>query len=178
MANWRDIQDKAIAFVHEYGDAKDERKEAQAFWIRFFDIFDVRERTLGMFEERVKLLGSKYGFIDFFAPREFIVEHKSRGENLDSALVQVSDYILGLHEDERPRYVIVSDFARMRLYDLEAPKDNRMHEFLLKDLPKEVQRFAFLTQEAVREYKPQPDITVRAVRAIGKLYEALKPSYK
>jgi hypothetical protein len=178
MTNWRDIQDKAVAFVHEYGDAKDERKEAQAFWIRFFDIFGVRERTLGMFEERVKLLGSKYGFIDFFAPREFIVEHKSRGENLDSAFVQVSDYILGLHEDERPRYVITSDFARIRITDLEAPKESRTHEFALSDLPHEIQRFAFLTQEAVREYKPQPDITVRAVRAIGKLYEALRPSYR
>lgn len=55
-ANWRDIQDKAVVFAHEWKDAKDEDKWAKAFWVRFFDIFGVRERSLGIFEERVKLI--------------------------------------------------------------------------------------------------------------------------
>ncbi|MDO8481517.1 MAG: class I SAM-dependent DNA methyltransferase [bacterium] len=176
MVNWRDIQDKAVAFVHEWSDAKDEDKWAKAFWVRFFDVFGVRERSLGIFEERVKLLSGAAGKIDFFAPNRFIVEHKSRGKDLDSAFLQAADYMDALSEDEKPRYIIVSDFARFRIYDLEAPKEKREFEFRLADLPKHVQSFAFLTDEEIREYKEEDPINVRAVQAIGKLYEALSAS--
>ncbi len=175
--NWRDIQDKAIAFSHEWKDAKDEDKWAKAFWVRFFDIFDVRERSLGIFEERVKLIKGGAGKIDFFAPDNFIVEHKSLGKSLDSAFLQAANYMDALSEDEKPRYIVVSDFARFRIYDLEAPKEDREFEFALEDLSDNIQRFAFLTDEEVREYKEEDPINVRAVRAIGKLYEALKISH-
>src|SRR3990167_1550176 len=92
-ANWRDIQDKALAFAHEWQDAKDEDKWAKAFWVRFFDIFGVRERSLGIFEERVKLLSGSDGKIDFFAPNRFLVEHKSKGKDLDSAFLQAANYM-------------------------------------------------------------------------------------
>src|SRR3989338_9022782 len=174
--NWRDIQDKAVAFSHEWQDTKDEDKWAKPFWVRFFDIFRIRERTLGIFEERVKLLNGGDGKIDFFAPNRFIIEHKTRGKDLDSAFLQAADYMDALSEDEKPRYIVVSDFARFRIYDLEAPKDSRYAEFALSDLSKNIQRFAFLTDEEVREYKEEDPINVRAVRAIGKLYDALKES--
>jgi len=174
--NWRDIQDKAVAFSHEWQDTKDEDKWAKPFWVRFFDIFGIRERTLGIFEERVKLLNGGDGKIDFFAPNRFIIEHKTRGKDLDSAFLQAADYMDALSEDEKPRYIVVSDFARFRIYDLEAPKDSREIEFDLSDLSKNIQRFAFLTDEEVREYKEEDPINVRAVRAIGKLYDALKES--
>src|SRR3989338_5489833 len=176
MVNWRDIQDKAVVFSNEWQDTKDEDKWAKAFWVRFFDIFGIRERTLGIFEERVKLLNGGDGKIDFFAPNRFIIEHKTRGKDLDSAFLQAADYMDALSEDEKPRYIVVSDFARFRIYDLEAPKDSRYAEFALSDLSKNIQRFAFLTDEEVREYKEEDPINVRAVRAIGKLYDALKES--
>lgn len=60
-----------------------------------------------------------------------IAEHKSLGRNLDSAYHQAVDYFRGLAERDLPRYVIVSDFARIRLYDLDADTQT---EFALKDL--------------------------------------------
>lgn len=176
-ANWRDIQDKAVVFAHEWQDAKDEDKWAKAFWVRFFDIFGVRERSVGIFEERVKLLSGLSGKIDFFAPDKFIVEHKSKGKNLDSAFLQAANYMDALSEDEKPRYIIVSDFERFRIYDLEASRESREVEFRLADLSDNVRKFHFLTDEKVREYKEEDPINVRAVRAIGKLYEALKISH-
>src|SRR3989344_5232125 len=175
--NWRDIQDKAVVFAHEWKDAKDEDKWAKAFWVRFFDVFGVRERSLGIFEERVKLLSGSDGKIDFFAPNRFLVEHKSKGKDLDSAFLQAANYMDALSEDEKPRSIIVSDFERFRIFDLEAPEQEREIEFALADLPSNVQKFAFLTDEKVQEYKEEDPINVRAVRAIGKLYEALKISH-
>ena len=174
--NWRDVQEKAAAFAHEWKDAGSEDSEAKAFWVRFFDVFDVRERSLGMFERRVELLGERRGKIDFFAPNKFLVEHKSRGENLDAAFEQAANYFDALSEDEKPRFIIVSDFARFRIYDLEAEGENRTQEFLLSELPDNVTRFGFLTEEEVREYVEEEPITVRAVKTIGELYEILKVS--
>ena len=58
-----------------------------------------------------------------------LVEHKSRGQDLDKAESQAFDYIHNLLregcQDEVPRYVIVSDFARFALHDLEPEDDDR-----------------------------------------------------
>ena len=174
--NWRDVQDKAVSFVHEYGDASEEDKWAKAFWVRFFDVFGVRERSVGIFEERVKLLSGASGKIDFFAPNRFLIEHKTAGKDLDSAFLQAADYMDALSEDEKPRYIIVSDFRRFRIIDLEAPEESRITEFTLEAFPDNVQKFSFLTDEKIQVYKEEAPINVRAVRAIGKLYDALKSS--
>ena len=176
MVNWHDIRDKAISFAHEYKDAKEEDKWAKSFWVRFFDVFEVRERSIGIFEERVKLLSGVSGKIDFFAPGRFLIEHKTTGKSLDGAFTQAADYFDAISEDQKPRYIIVSDFEWFRIYDLEATQKKRIVEFKLSELPDYVERFAFLTDEKVREYKEEDHINVRAVRAIGKLYEALKTS--
>ena len=46
------------------------------------------------------------------------MEDKSRGKDLDKAYKQVLDYFPGLKDFELPKYVLVSDFAHFRLYDL------------------------------------------------------------
>lgn len=175
--NWRDIQEKAEAFVHEWKGTTDEDKWAKPFWTQFFnEVFGIRTRSLGIFEERVKLLSGRSGKIDFFAPNRFLVEHKTQGRDLSAAFTQAADYFDALSEDEKPRYIIVSDFARFRIYDLEAPAHGRETEFPLVELPRHVKDFHFLTDEKVINYKEEDPINVRAVRAIGKLYEALKES--
>lgn len=173
--NWRDVQDKAIEFVAEYKGASKEDQEAKAFWVRFFDIFGVRERSVGLFEKRVKLLKGGDGKIDFFAPGRFMIEHKSLDRDLDKAFKQAADYIDALPEDEKPQYLILCDFDTIRLYDFEATSERKGEiEFKLKDLPQKVQLFAFLTDEKVQVYKEEDPINVKAVRAVGRLYEAVR----
>ena len=50
-----------------------------------------------------------------------LVEHKSRGKDLDKAYTQTLDYFPGIKERDLPKYVLVSDFARFRLYGLDPP---------------------------------------------------------
>ena len=173
--NWRDVQEKAVTFVEEYRGASKEDSEAKAFWVRFFDVFGVRERSVGLFEKRVKLLRGGDGKIDFFAPGRFMIEHKSLDRDLDKAFTQAAEYIDALPEDEKPRYLILCDFDTFRLYDFESKTEKRNEvEFKLKDLPNKVQLFAFLTQSEVQVYKEEDPINVKAVRAIGRLYEAVR----
>ena len=117
---WNEIKTRAAAFVHEWKDEGYEKGEAQTFWNQFLNVFGVSRRRVGSFEQGVKKLSGRQGFIDLLWPGVLLVEHKSRGEDLTAAEGQALDYFPGLKDEELPRYVLVSDFARFRLYDLEA----------------------------------------------------------
>ena len=76
----------------------------------------------------MKKISGDYGYIDLFWPRIVLVEHKSAGKDLGKAESQAFRYIQDLAREGRhqeiPRYVIVSDFARVALHDLE-PEDQQ-----------------------------------------------------
>jgi hypothetical protein len=66
----------------------------------------------------VKKYGGGAGYVDLFWPGILLVEMKSRGRNLDRAYMQAMDYFPGIVERDLPRFVLVCDFARFRLFDL------------------------------------------------------------
>ena len=168
---WPEIRDKAIAFSREWQDAESERAEAQTFWNEFFAVFGVPRRRVASFEEPVKKLGAKRGRIDAFWKGQLVVEHKSRGQDLDRAFTQALDYFPGIADRDLPRYVLVSDFARFRLYDIEASTHS---EFALKDLHKHIKKFGFIAGYAPQEIKPQDPVNIKAAEQMGRLHDQLK----
>ncbi len=169
--SWNDIKSRAAAFEKRWRDAADERAQAQGFWIDFFDIFGVRKPRVASFEHAVKKHGGGQGFIDLFWPGTLLIEHKSRGKDLARAHEQALNYFPGLKERDLPRYVLVSDFARLRLYDLESGDDI---EFALADLPRHIKRFAFVAGYRTQQIKPQDPVNLRAAEKMGALHDALK----
>lgn len=168
---WPEIRDKAIAFSREWQDTESERAEAQTFWNEFFAVFGVPRRRVASFEEPVKKLGAKKGRIDAFWKGQLVVEHKSRGQDLDRAFTQALDYFPGIPDRDLPKYVLVSDFARFRLYDLD---DGKETEFALKDLHKHIKRFGFIAGYAPQEIKPQDPVNIKAAERMGRLHDLLK----
>jgi hypothetical protein len=171
--SWNEIKARAAAFARDWADACDERAEAQSFWIAFFDIFGIRRPRVVSFEHAVTKHGGARGFIDLFWPGVLLVEHKSRGKSLERAHGQALDYFPGLKERDLPRYVLVTDFARLRLYDLEAGDDVL---FTLTELPKHIKRFAFVAGYRTQEIRPQDPVNVEAAEKMGALHDALKVS--
>ena len=171
--SWNDIKTRAAAFEQRWRGASDERSQAQGFWIDFFDIFGVRKPRVASFEHAVKKHGGGQGFIDLFWPGTVMVEHKSRGRSLIRAHDQAMDYFPGLKERDLPRYVLVSDFARLRLYDLERGEDL---EFALAELPKHIKRFAFVAGYQTQVVRPQDPVNVKAADRMGDLHDALLSS--
>ena len=171
--SWNEIRDRAIAFARDWQDAESERAEAQTFWNEFFGVFGVPRRRVASFEEPVKKLGDRRGRIDAFWKGLLIVEHKSRGEDLDRAFTQALDYFPGIVDRDLPKYVLVSDFARFRLHDLEGDTE---HEFALKDLHKHIKRFGFIAGYAPQVIKPQDPVNIRAAEQMGRLHDLLKAS--
>ncbi len=132
--SWNEIKGRAITFAKEWGDASDERAQAQSFWIEFFAVFGISSRRVSSFEHAVKKHGGGQGFVDLFWPGVLLIEHKSRGKSLARAYDQALDYFPGIKERDLPRFALVCDFARLRLTDLDSGDET---EFALAELHKE-----------------------------------------
>jgi hypothetical protein len=186
--SWNEIRHRAISFSKEWTGVKSESAEKQTFWNEFFNVFGMSRRAVASFEEPVKKLSGHYGAIDLFWKRMLLVEHKSAGQDLSRAQSQAFDYIQALINegrlDEIPRYVIVSDFARIALYDLE-PEDQRALplfgdrrvasiEFPLADLHKYIRAFAFIPGYKQHKFEEQDPINIEAVEIMGRLHDALE----
>ena len=108
--SWNEIRARAAAFSREWSDARYERGDTQTFYNEFFEIFGIKRRKVATFEEPVKKLGAKQGFIDLFWKGKLLVEQKSAGRDLSRARTQALDYFPGLKDHELPRYILVCDF--------------------------------------------------------------------
>ena len=169
--SWNEIRSRALAFSNEWQDEGSEQAESQSFWNDFFDLFGVSRRRVASFEKLAKKIDGKDGFIDLLWKGVLLIEHKSRGKNLDRAYTQALDYFSGLKERELPRFILVSDFARFRLYDLE---QDTAHEFALPDLHENIHHFAFIAGYQTHKIKEQDPVNIQAAELMGKLHDRLR----
>lgn len=169
--SWTEIRARAGAFARDWANESRERAEAQTFWNEFFAIFGMSRRRLATFEAPVSgLRGQQRGSIDLFWKGVLVVEHKSRGARLDTAFNQAIDYFEGLRDEDLPRFILVSDFARFRLFDLDASVG---HEFALADLPANIRRFAFILGQTTRPVREQEPANRTAADLMAGLHDAL-----
>lgn len=169
--SWNEIKDRALKFSKEWADETKERAEKDSFWNEFFNIFGISRRRVATFEEPVKKLGGSQGFIDLFWKGTLMVEHKSKGKNLDEAYTQAINYFPGLEEKELPKYILVSDFDRIKLFDLD---ENTDHEFPVSELYKNVKLFGFIAGYQKRVFKEEDPVNIKAAELMGKLHDQLK----
>ena len=86
--SWNEVRARAARFAEEWDDATDEIRETHSFYNAFFRIFGVRRRSVARYEEHVRRLDNRAGFIDLFWPGVLIVEQKSAGRDLSRAYGQ------------------------------------------------------------------------------------------
>jgi len=183
--SWNEIRQNAIRFAREWSGARSESAEKQTFWNEFFGVFGISRRTVANFEERVENLSGSYDSLDLFWPGMLLVEHKSRGKDLAEAESQAHRYIADLvnagRQEEVPRYVIVSDFARISLLDLEpeapvhrAARGGHRIEFPLDEFHRHIHDFAFIPGYQQHTFEDQDPINLRAVKIMDDLHDALE----
>ncbi|MCL2148750.1 MAG: N-6 DNA methylase, partial [Methanomassiliicoccaceae archaeon] len=170
-SDWGDIKTKAAQFVIDHKDDHSEAAHKQLFWRDFFAIFDVPVRRVGGFEEAVNKLDERKGHADYLWKGKVIIEHKSRGKDLDEAFQQAMDYTTLLTKSEMPRYILVSDFRRFRMKDLE---DKDTIEFELKDLVGNIERFGFIAGYEIEKHEAQDPVNIKAAEEMAKLHDSLK----
>ena len=171
--SWNEIRTRAAQFAHEWRDAAYEKGETQSFYNDFFGIFGVRRRSVARYEEHVRKLDNRSGFIDLFWPGVLLVEQKSAGRDLAKAYGQAGEYFDVLAEKDRPRYILVSDFQNFELHDLDEREETA---FTLADLPAHVEKFGFILGVQRRTFRDQDPVNVEASELVGRLHDALKAS--
>lgn len=168
-----DIQKNAIRFVKEWTGETRERAEKDSYWSEFLAIYGLKRRRYATFEYLAKRQSTgRHGFIDLFAPGELLVEHKSAGENLDKALDQAFDYLVGMPQDDQPHTIVVCDFENFLVHDLDLGLQTR---FTLEELPKYTHLFEFLAgydKRGVQE--SEEEASLKATGLLSELHDALE----
>lgn len=88
-----EVRRRLSEFAAQWKDASRENADANLFWARLYECFGIGPESATIYEMAVAKLNGATGFIDSFIPGKLIVEHKSRGKDLDTAFAQVSDYL-------------------------------------------------------------------------------------
>lgn len=92
---------------------------------------------------------------------------------MDSAYEQATDYFHGLKDHELPKYILVSDFERFKLYDLD---ERTEHEFSISEFHENIKLFGFIAGYQKRSFKDQDPVNVKAAELMGKLHDELEDS--
>lgn len=169
---WLEIKARSKAFAEEWKDAHYEKGETQTFYNEFFGIFGLRRKQVATYEQRVKLLSSRHGFIDLFWPGTLLIEQKSAGKNLITAQGQALDYFDALRVDQQPRYILACDFQTFKLLDLETGVEDN---FTLAELHEKIEVFSFVLGRQ-RQFRVQADVDFEAAELMGSLHDQLQIS--
>jgi len=186
--SWNEIRQNSLTFSRAWSGATREQADKQTFWNEFFNIFGISRRVVATFEEPIRRLTGTTGFIDLFWPGKLLVEHKTAGHSLDTAESQAFAYIRDLissgRQDEAPRYILLSDFQRFALYDLEPEREENLPlfhglrydriEFPLSELHRSIAAFAFIPGYTLHRFTEQDPINLKAVAIMATLHDTLK----
>ena len=168
--SWNEIHARSAKFAEDWKNAAYEKGETQSFYNDFFGVFGVQRRSVARYEEHVRKLGNRLGFIDLFWPGVLIVEQKSAGRDLGRAYDQAGEYFDALPEWDRPRYILVSDFQSFVLHDLD---ERTISAFPLADLPGHVEEFSFIRGMQRGDFHDQGPANIAAAELVGQLHDAL-----
>ena len=180
------IRDRCVKFAHEWSDCVgDEKQEGHEFMRELMQCFGITKRKAISYERRSNRASTgRQGYIDALIPGKALIEMKSAGKNLDDAEEQALDYIHDLADVETPRLLIMSDFHRIRIVDLDQDMtsadnvESGRTEFELAKLPDHVDDLKFLAGYGLVRVgsREQEEASIRAARVMADLYEALDGS--
>ena len=169
-AHWSD----RIAGWREEKVTGTESSFAQSFWSDLLACFDINAARIDLFErDAVRASTGNLGFIDVFQSGVFLGEAKSLGADLDKAQAQALDYLSGgsVGKHEFPKYVVVTDFARVRIDQLGSGDDPV--EFTIEKTPDYLDALLFLAGHETVSHAEAEDASIHAAQLMAQLYEAM-----
>lgn len=178
----------AAAFARRWQGRGYEKGESQTFWIELLtDVLGVETpSTFIRFEQQARL--DHTSFIDGIIPQTHVlIEQKSLGKDLrqpirqsDGTMLtpfqQAQRYSAALPYSQRPRWIVVCNFAEFDVYDMENPKGEPWR-IMLKDLPREIYRLQFLVEQTSAHLQRELEVSMKAGEIVGRLYDAFVREY-
>ena len=182
-------REAARQFYNKWAGRGKEDEDDRSFWIDFLqDVMGV-EHVTDRIEFQKKVLndkGSLSNRIDAYIPEtRVLIEQKSLGIDLSkpqpghnnkTPYEQAKDYDNALPVSEKAKWIIVSNFAEIWVYDM----DTRVPEptkFVLSEIPTKYSLFEFLTNKKEQKISQEMEVSVKAGEFVGLIYDALLKQY-
>lgn len=182
--------DAARRFAEAWAGKGQEKSDTIPFWSELLSrVFGVEDTSsFILFEQGVRL--GHISFMDAVIPSTHVlIEQKSLGVDLDkpqrqsdgtllTPFWQAARYASMIPHSVRPRWIIVSDFAHIRVHDMETP-EAQPRIIPLENLPNELDSLDFLVNREVKSIrKEEEELSVKAGERINKIYGLLLEKYR
>lgn len=189
MLTQREQRKRAKEFAEKWAGKGYEKGQSQPFWLSLLqDVYGVESvADYIRFEDQVKL--DHTSFIDGFIPSTHVlIEQKSIDKDLRKGIIQsdktvlspfqqAKRYSIELPYDDRPRWIVLSNFKEFHIYDMNKPQGEPEIVYL-KDLEEDYYRLNFLIDQEDQNIKKSLEVSIKAGELVGKLYDALLKQYK
>lgn len=181
-------REAARQFFYRWKGKGKEDEHARSYWIELLhDVLGVEDVTQRVEFEK-KLVGSKGSTerIDVYIPEtRVIIEQKTLGIPLDkpqpghdnkTPYEQAKGYDNYLPFSERARWIVLSNFAEIWIYDLDAKKPEPV-KMTLDELPAKYHILDFLTNKKTKQITEEVELSKAAGELVGKIRDRFLTQY-
>ena len=182
-------QAQAAKEFAEYWQGKgNEKSDTHAFWFSLLrQVFGMENPEQNVDTEKPVPL-DHMSYIDIYIPAtKVLIEQKSITKDLNKGYIQSDEqtltpyqqakrYANELPRDEYPRWIVTCNFAEFHIHDMNHPHD-APQVVLLKDLAKDYIRLKFLVDEKDEHIKRETEVSVKAGKLVGIIYDKLLEQY-
>jgi len=183
-------REAARRFAQKWKDKGREDEDDRSFWIDFLQDVIGLDHVTDRIEFQKKVLNSKGTLsnrIDAYIPEtKVLIEQKTLGIDLSkpqqghggkTPYEQAKEYDNALPVSEKSKWIIVSNFAEIWIYDM----DSRVPEpvkVMLSEIPNKYSLFEFLADKKQQKISQEMEVSVKAGEFVGLIYDALIKQYR
>lgn len=181
----------ARRFYQKWVGRGEEDKDDRSYWL------DILQRVLGAadatdrvdFQKSVVVNGNSKRIDGYIRETSVIIEQKSLGIPLDKKIhqsdgtdltpyEQAKRYNDNLPRSEKARWIVISNFAEIWIYDMEATvPEKSVTKLTIADLQNQYSLLDFLLKKEVKKITKETELSLKAGELVGKIYSAFQKQY-
>lgn len=183
-------REAARLFCQKWNGRGKEDEDDRSYWIDIFQDVLGQDHVTDRMQFQKKVIGPDGNTkrIDVYIPEtKVLVEQKSLGIDLDKAQAghdgmtpyeQAKMYDNSLPLSEKAKWIIVSNFSEIRIYDMDTrkPEDN-VTIINLADLQDKFSLLDFLVKEQVQKINEEQELSIKAGELVGKIHDRFQDQY-
>ena len=182
-------REAARQFFYRWNGKGREDEDARSYWIEILTNIIGVDRVTERVDFEKKVIGPDGNTkrIDAYIPETHVlIEQKSLGIALDKPQAghdgmtpyeQAKMYDNGLPFEEKARWIVVSNFAEIWIYDMNQRKPEPV-KLTLSDLQMKYHMLDFLTNRETKQVTDEMKLSLDAGRLVGQIYDAFLKQYK
>lgn len=181
-------REAARQFYNKWVNKGKEDEDDRSYWIDFLqDVLGI-DHVTDRIEFQKKVVGSDGNTkrIDAYIPEtRVLIEQKSlnidlskpqNGHNGMTPYEQAKMYDNSLPVSEKSKWIIISNFAEIWVYDMDTKKPTPQ-KYLLSDIPAKYINFNFLVDQKQQKIIEEKNISIKAGKLVSRIYDAFLKQY-